>query len=293
MAEWRKHYKSMWSDSAFCGLSRDARLLWNGIIDQADDDGYLKADAISIKIQIFPADTDISELDAERLLAEIEASGMLSRRLCADNGRPVVVGWLPRWQRYQSIRGDRKRESNLLQLYALGQNVNQVATNGQPSGNQRRPRHDMKEHDKIEETDKRPAASPRLLEKSPKEEKPQNLLPSQFNYEGFLIGILRAAWMRRFDRVQHPNLKLFLRRCRTRDISPLTVMDYTKTHSPDDPLKYMQSLMRQGDGMWPENGDETYVKWEESAINNRRGATASGKGNPRENSGTSWVGDLV
>lgn len=57
-------------------LSRDSRLLFIGLITQADDDGRGVADPRKLKAAIFGGDDDISSARVLKLLAEIESQGL-------------------------------------------------------------------------------------------------------------------------------------------------------------------------------------------------------------------------
>jgi len=252
VAEWRKHYKSMWSDGTFCGLSRDARLLWNGLIDHADDEGYLKIDIKTLRVQIFPADTDLTDDNITGLIQELVDTGMLARRL-VDKSPPAVVGCLPKWKRYQTIRPDRLKVSNLKGDFECGEAATigcHVAAERQPTDNQRLPCGGYKIRREDRHTkDHAPSARP-----NEESEKPYNL-------DGYLCGMMRRSWRVRFKDKQHPRMDRLLEICRRRGLSPMELFKYTAEHFPDDPLKYIQSLTADGNGRFPENGEQTFEQW--------------------------------
>lgn len=80
-------------------LSRDARLLFVGLITQADDDGRGSADARKLKASIFPAD-DITSAQVTDLLAEIERKGLAVLYAGNDDARLYC---LPGFTTHQSI----------------------------------------------------------------------------------------------------------------------------------------------------------------------------------------------
>jgi hypothetical protein len=123
-----------------------------------------------------------------------------------------------------------------------------------------------------------------VLEKAPEEVKKG---PS-FNVEGYLIGKVKQSWVIRFGKAQFPNMKRFLWRCQARGISPLVVFDYAKQHFRETPLQYVQSLMAKGKGMWPDDGDGTYLEWEGGLLERRAAA-----GDVKPTQGVHRVGDLV
>jgi len=110
--------------------------------------------------------------------------------------------------------------------------------------------------------------------------------PPHFNVDGALCGKMRAGWKLRFGAIQHPRMDHLLARCRTREISPIRVFDYAKEHQPDDPLKYVQSLLRDGDGLWPDDSDQSCAQWEAEAS----GATEK---KPTRSSKPTRIGELL
>ena len=69
MADWRKLYKSMWSDRKVLQLSRGgSRSLFTGLITVCDDDGFYDAHPAALKAAIFPGDDDMSHSDIEKWL---------------------------------------------------------------------------------------------------------------------------------------------------------------------------------------------------------------------------------
>lgn len=67
MARKRQIDPDIWTSEQFIGLSRDARLLFIGMISQSDDEGRMKGSCIHLKLIIFPADNlDISDINTWR-----------------------------------------------------------------------------------------------------------------------------------------------------------------------------------------------------------------------------------
>lgn len=87
MARIRSLKPEFWTDSKLVRLSRDARLFYAGTWNFAMcDNGHLPDDADQLKMQIFPADEDVS---VEALVHELVGSGRLLR-LWSDDGRTFL-----------------------------------------------------------------------------------------------------------------------------------------------------------------------------------------------------------
>lgn len=121
-------HRTIWASGQVAKLSPMARLLFIGLITLGDDDGRLKGSPALIRSQIFPYDDDIKVADVAKMLVEIEA-------------QKLVIGYEvegeqcyfhPKWEEYQHIREDRRRESN---IPAPTLDFLPVSTNGQPKGN--------------------------------------------------------------------------------------------------------------------------------------------------------------
>lgn len=89
----------IWGSSQIMNVSRDARLLFVGMITQADDAGRGSADARKLRGQIFPGDDDLT-LDAlSQLLAELERERLVV--LYEVDGDLLFA--LPTWSKHQKI----------------------------------------------------------------------------------------------------------------------------------------------------------------------------------------------
>jgi len=108
MAEWRRHYKAMWSDKKVLRMSRDARLLFCGLIDLSDDEGFYEGDPTALKAAIFPAD-EISVTDTLRLRNELVRIGVAKLHEVGDE----CFIQLPNFQRFQQTRKDTFRPSTI------------------------------------------------------------------------------------------------------------------------------------------------------------------------------------
>ena len=79
-----------WLDKKIRAVSRDARLLFIGLWNLADDSGLYRADPIIIKAQLFPAD----DLDAKPLLRELEDQGLIRTYAANDEEYLCVFNFL-------------------------------------------------------------------------------------------------------------------------------------------------------------------------------------------------------
>ena len=96
-----------WTDKKILRLSRDARLLFIGLWNFADDNGVIEADPLQLKVRIFPADPDITDETIQRLLDEMKALDLI--REYEYEGERYI--WIVNFTKHQKI--DRPRKSNL------------------------------------------------------------------------------------------------------------------------------------------------------------------------------------
>ena len=118
---------SVWASGQVARLSRDARLLYVGLITLGDDDGRLKGSAALVRSQIFPYDDDVKVADVTRWLKEIEVQKLVVQYKV--DGEQYM--YHPKWEDYQLLREDRRRDSN---IPAPDIEFLPMTTNGQPSG---------------------------------------------------------------------------------------------------------------------------------------------------------------
>jgi hypothetical protein len=102
----------MWQDEKIGRLSRDARLLFVGLITLADDDGRFRALPQVILGHVYPYDND-----AGRKLAGWLAELVQARLLHIYENEGTQYGWLPKWDNHQRI--NRKTPSILPAPLAL------------------------------------------------------------------------------------------------------------------------------------------------------------------------------
>lgn len=96
----------MWADEKIGDISRDARLLFIGLITMADDDGRMRAQPAAIIGHVFPYD-EISSRQLEKWLVEIASVGLLLRY--EHKSKPYIA--LLGWEKHQRI--NRKTGSEL------------------------------------------------------------------------------------------------------------------------------------------------------------------------------------
>lgn len=93
-----------WEDPNFGSLTRDARLLFLGLISNADDFGYLRGHPGSLKRLIFGFDDDMSASATQVLLNEV-ASKITNVNIYKVDGQTYVH--LCKWEKYQRQQKDR------------------------------------------------------------------------------------------------------------------------------------------------------------------------------------------
>lgn len=99
MARIRTVKPTMWMSPQVMNLSHGARLLFIGLITQADDEGRGIADVRRLKAAVFPGD-DILSGAVHEWLGEIAEQGLVRLYEAPGHGR---LYQLPSWNRHQSI----------------------------------------------------------------------------------------------------------------------------------------------------------------------------------------------
>lgn len=123
-------HTSLWASEQVAKLSVGARLLYIGLITLGDDDGRLKGSPALLRSQLFPYDDQVKVSDVEKWLKEIEVQKLIIG-YCVEEG---CFYYHPKWEMYQHIREDRRKESN---IPAPTFDFPDMSTGGQPSGNQK------------------------------------------------------------------------------------------------------------------------------------------------------------
>lgn len=99
MARIRSIKPEFWSDLRLSHLSRDARLLYIALWNQADEWGRMHADVRFVKGHCLPYDDDLRLSDVERLLSELERAGRVRRYVV--EGQPFLT--LPKLGLHQRL----------------------------------------------------------------------------------------------------------------------------------------------------------------------------------------------
>lgn len=99
MARIRTVKPSFWGDDRVSQLSRDARLLFLGLISMADDQGRFLASVASITGYIYPHDSDVPPVKIRKWLAEITDQELI----LLYNGGRAKYGAIRKWKRHQRI----------------------------------------------------------------------------------------------------------------------------------------------------------------------------------------------
>lgn len=82
----------LWQDEKVGSLSRDARLLFVGLVTMADDEGRLRALPALILGHVFPYDADALR-KVSAWLDEIASSGLIERYTVGGTPYVQIVGW--------------------------------------------------------------------------------------------------------------------------------------------------------------------------------------------------------
>src|SRR5689334_20392246 len=79
MARIRTVKPEFWGHPKICRCSRDARLLFVGLLNESDDEGRQLASPRAIAGAVFPNDGDVTTKMVDRWLDELEAAGLVTR----------------------------------------------------------------------------------------------------------------------------------------------------------------------------------------------------------------------
>ncbi len=95
---------NIWEDPNFASLSREARLLFIGLISNADDEGYLRGHAGALKRLVFGFDDDMSTSAIQLLITELQEK---LRHLNFYEVDGQVYIHICSWNKYQKQQKDR------------------------------------------------------------------------------------------------------------------------------------------------------------------------------------------
>jgi hypothetical protein len=99
----------VWDDEALGDCSRDARLLFVGLITQADDDGRLPGNPKWISSKVYPYDDAIVPGAIRDWLDELDGAELI--QLYEVGGKTYI--WLPAWESHQTIDKRYRKPSRL------------------------------------------------------------------------------------------------------------------------------------------------------------------------------------
>lgn len=99
MARIRSLKPTFWGDETVSEWSRDARLLFLGLISMADDEGRFLASFPAIVGFVFPNDPDVTPVKLRKWLAELTAK----EQVILYNGGKVKYGAIRKFRKHQRI----------------------------------------------------------------------------------------------------------------------------------------------------------------------------------------------
>lgn len=91
---------SFWTDEKLGSCSREERLLFMGLISNADDEGRLPGHPALLKATIFPYDTDVGPGEVAAWLGNLAAKGLV---VTYEAGGEAVV-WVKNFTKHQTIK---------------------------------------------------------------------------------------------------------------------------------------------------------------------------------------------
>lgn len=100
-------HPSLWEDPNFNNLSDQARLLFIGLFSNADDDGYFRADAKTLRRLVFGYSDKMTLEDVVTLLAELHLE-MKTVHFYVDENRESY-GHFTKWEKFQKQKKDRRK----------------------------------------------------------------------------------------------------------------------------------------------------------------------------------------
>lgn len=105
----------IWTSEQFCSVSREARLLFVGLVTTADDCGFGSAAPHRIKLNVFPSDNDVDKTMIVNWLGQLVEVGLVE--LYGEAGGPHY--YLPTFMRWQPLKY-RSRSKRLQALVDAG-----------------------------------------------------------------------------------------------------------------------------------------------------------------------------
>lgn len=93
MARIRTVKPEFWQHPKVCRVSRDARLLFLGLLNEADDEGKLRYSAKRLAGVVFPLDDDVSSAKLDRWTSELERESLVHRYSVDGADLLMIVGF--------------------------------------------------------------------------------------------------------------------------------------------------------------------------------------------------------
>lgn len=259
MAEWRRVYAETWGDKKIVRLSRDARLLFVGLITLADDEGYVEGDPHTIRLDIFRGDDDLTDADVASLRDELVAASLLTRH---DTETDTYL-WIPNWEKRQHPRKDMRKPSKIKWHIDKQPPCNPAVTDPLRTryGPVTQSRVEESREDLVDATHL-PADAGKT--ETPKPQKPDRS-PAQKQQDRDLED-LKAAWTARWPRVvipTYPMLAEVITGCKRVGCSPAWLIGQAPVH-----LEHPDRLLRMwvnGTSPMPErtDGHGSWHQWTE------------------------------
>lgn len=116
----------IWTNEKFGRLDKIGRLLFIGLITNADDDGRIKGSPNFLKAKIFPYDNDVNAEDIDKCLDICHTNKLIARYSVNGDSFISLLGW----NEHQQIRVDRRKPSLI-----PPPTDNHLTTNGIPPDN--------------------------------------------------------------------------------------------------------------------------------------------------------------
>lgn len=266
MAEWRRHYKKINRDKRYMKLSFGGRLMFRGLIDHADDEGFFEADSSELKAAIFPADT-ISVTDTLRYRDEVVQAGLAVVHLLGDEEYIE----LPKFQKHQQTRRDLFKPSEIKARIKLARK--ETAARDVPVTDSSRTRHiDKSREERSREEQKEQEQKLSAPKTAPEVENPKSAKATQSkgpspaqvdNRED--VEELVAMFNRRFpdsDKEMIPAVaQTVLEVCKAEWRHPQWLIEQVSLKS-DHPINYLYALMKKRPFATPADGERAFWSWD-------------------------------
>jgi len=130
MARIRSIKPQFWLDENLATISRDARLLYIGLWNLADDYGVFEWRPARIKVQLFPWDIDVTGKKVEEWMKALESTGDITK--FKSEGK--LYGYIPTFLKHQIVRKPSQWRFALIPPDILNNYVQELPTTTPPVG---------------------------------------------------------------------------------------------------------------------------------------------------------------